>query len=123
MKVPDRGIGVAMSGRTFPTLAQRKAERAAGLRAALATLRGSLESYARTHGGRFLLFGSAARGEMRYDSDVDLLLDFPEDRLSEAWRYAEQVCRDLGLQPDLCPLAWYHADFVARVRDHAVTLG
>jgi predicted nucleotidyltransferase len=112
-----------MSGRTFPTLAQRKAERVASLHEAVATLPGRLERYARTRGGRFLLYGSVARGDMRYDSDIDLLLDFPEDRLSEAWRNAEGLCRDLGLQPDLCPLAWCRAEFVARVRDHAVTLG
>jgi len=112
-----------MSGRTFPTLAQRKARRVASLHEAVATLCDRLEHYARTHGGRFLLYGSAARGELRYDSDIDLLLDFPEDRLSEAWRHAESICHDLGLQPDLCPLAWCGAEFAARVRDHAVTLG
>ena len=112
-----------MSGRSFPTLAQRKAGRVDRLYEAVATLRDRLERYAHTHGGRFLLYGSAARGEMRYDSDIDLLLDFPEDRLSEAWRYAEDLCRDLGLQPDLCPLAWCSAEFVARVRAHTVTLG
>jgi predicted nucleotidyltransferase len=30
-------------------------------------------------GGHFLLYGSAARGDLRDDSDVDLLLDFPDD--------------------------------------------
>jgi len=123
MESSDRGIIVEMSGQTFPTLAQRKAARVASLHEAVATLRGRLERYARTHGGRFLLYGSAARGAMRYDSDVDLLLDFPDDRLSEAWRHAEGLCRDLGLQADLCPLAWCSAEFAVRVRDHAVTLG
>ncbi|WP_046868648.1 nucleotidyltransferase domain-containing protein [Microvirga massiliensis] len=36
-----------------------------------------LRQYARSKGGRFLLSGSTARGETRFDSDIDLLLDFP----------------------------------------------
>jgi predicted nucleotidyltransferase len=123
MKTSDRRITVKMSGRTFPTLAQRKKERVASLHEAVATLRNRLERCARDHGGRFLLHGSAARGQMRYDSDVDLLLDFPEDRLSEAWRHAENLCHDLGLRPDLCPLAWCTSEFAERMRAHAVTLG
>jgi predicted nucleotidyltransferase len=123
MVVADRGNLMETGGRTFPTLAQRKADRVASLHEAVVTMRGRLEHYARAHGGRFLLYGSAARGDMRYDSDVDLLLDFPEDRLAEAWRHAERVCRDLGLRPDLCPLVWCGTEFAARVRADAVVLG
>ena len=73
------------------TLAERKATEAARRRAAVETLASALADYARTHGGRFLLFGSAARGQMKYHSDVDLLLDFPPEALSEAWNFAESV--------------------------------
>ena len=58
------------------TLTERKAAEAERRRLAVAELRVVLTGYARAHGGRFLLFGSAARGTMRYDSDVDILLDF-----------------------------------------------
>ncbi len=58
------------------TLAERKAARVAWMRAALDALRASLTGYARANGGRFLIFGSAARGEPRFDSDVDILVDF-----------------------------------------------
>ncbi len=85
------------------TLAERKATEAARRRAAVETLVPALADYARTHGGRFLLFGSAARGQMKYHSDVDLLLDFPPEALSEAWNFAERACWDLGLEPDLLP--------------------
>ncbi|HUP69129.1 MAG TPA: nucleotidyltransferase domain-containing protein [Acidimicrobiales bacterium] len=34
---------------------------------------------ARHHGGHIRLFGSAARGDDRFDSDVDLLVDFDEE--------------------------------------------
>src|ERR1700712_2834198 len=58
------------------TLAERKATEAARRGAAVETLVPLLAGYARAHGGRFLLFGSAASGQMKFHSDVDLLLDF-----------------------------------------------
>jgi predicted nucleotidyltransferase len=111
-----------MATRDFPTLTERKAARVAFLHGAVATLRNRLSDYARTHGGRFLLYGSAARGDLRFDSDIDVLIDFPEDRLTHAWRFAEDVCRELDLKADLCPLAWCRDDFVAHIRTHAVPL-
>ncbi|WP_376100065.1 nucleotidyltransferase family protein [Roseomonas sp. CCTCC AB2023176] len=50
----------------------------ARLRAAVGELRLLPAAEAPRLGGRYLLFGSAARGEMRHDSDVDILLDFPD---------------------------------------------
>jgi len=52
----------------------------------VAELRRVLDAYARAHGGRFLLFGSAARGA-DFDvatSDVDFLVQFgpPGDDLA-----------------------------------------
>jgi predicted nucleotidyltransferase len=85
------------------TLAERKGSEAARRRAAVDALLPALTDYARTHGGRFLLYGSAARGQMKYHSDVDLLLDFPAEALSEAWSFAERACWDLRLEPDLLP--------------------
>jgi predicted nucleotidyltransferase len=111
-----------MTTRDFPTLAERKAARVAALREAVATLRDRLCQHARSHGGRFLLYGSAARGNFRFDSDIDVLIDFPEDRLTAAWRFAEDLCRELDLKADLCPLAWCREDFVAHIRKHAVVL-
>ncbi len=49
---------------------------------------------ARRHGGRYLLYGSLARGEARRDSDVDLLVDFPAEFEAEAWRQAEDACAE-----------------------------
>ena len=59
------------------TLTERKAAEAARRAAAIETLIPILTTYARQLRGRFLLYGSAARGRMKYHSDVDLLLDFP----------------------------------------------
>ena len=52
------------------------------------------------------LYGSAARGTIKYDSDVDLLLDFPDDALTDAWDFAETACWDRELEPDLLPVGW-----------------
>src|SRR5579864_7528960 len=114
--------GAEVTATNYPSMSERKAARVAEIRRALAVLRERLAEYARTHGGRFLLYGSAARGELRFDSDIDLLIDFPEDRLSDGWRFAEDACRELDLKADLCPLAWCRDEFVAHISKHAVVL-
>jgi predicted nucleotidyltransferase len=49
------------------------------------------------------LFGSAARGEAREDSDVDLFIDYDPDRFSfvELIRLRERLSRILGRPADL----------------------
>lgn len=74
-----------------------------------------LADYARTRGGRYLLFGSAARGAMKFDSDVDILLDFPGDAFSGARGFAEQACWDHGLEPDLLPYGGCKPAFLAHI--------
>jgi predicted nucleotidyltransferase len=105
------------------TVAERKAAEAARRQHAVAELRRALDAYARAHGGRFLLFGSAVRGEMRYDSDVDILVDFPPDRQVAAWNFAERACWDRRLDPDIMNSAWCTEDFLALVRPKAEVLG
>lgn len=97
------------------TLAERKAAAAERKRQGLASLRPVLVAYARAHGGRFLLFGSAARQSMRRDSDVDILTDFPEAETSAAWVFAERACWDRGLTPDVMPKSWCKPDFLAHI--------
>ena len=97
------------------TLRERKADEAARRSAAAAALRPVLTAYAREHGGRFLLYGSAARGCMRYDSDVGLLLDFPRDQVREAWNFAEAACWDRGLEADLLPYNGCKPAFLAHI--------
>ena len=67
----------------------------------------------RYHVRELALFGSAARGEMRSDSDVDLLVDFMPDarigllELSALTRELSQMVGravDLALEPALKPL-------------------
>jgi tRNA nucleotidyltransferase (CCA-adding enzyme) len=97
------------------TLTERKLLEMARRQHAVTALVPVLAEYARAHGGRFLLYGSAARGQMKYDSDIDLLLDFPEDTLSEAWNFAETACWDRGVEPDLMPLSWCKQAFLDHV--------
>jgi|HubBroStandDraft_6_1064221.scaffolds.fasta_scaffold2557857_1 predicted nucleotidyltransferase len=105
------------------TVAERKTAEAARRQRAVADLRCALDAYARAHGGRFLLFGSAAHGQMRYDSDVDILVEFPPDRQGAAWNFAERACWDRRLEPDVMAAAWCSEDFLALVRPKAVVLG
>lgn len=109
--------------RMIVTLSERKAARVAQMRLALEELRASLAPYARAHGGRFLIFGSAARGQLKFSSDVDILVDFTGPALPPAWRFAEDECARLRLVPDVLPAPWMSEDFVARVSQGAVTLG
>ena len=95
--------------------AERKAAEAERRQSAVDAMRPVLAAYAREHGGRFLLFGSAARGQMRFDSDVDILVDFPPDALDDAWNFAERACWDRGLEPDITPFSWCKAAFLAHI--------
>lgn len=97
------------------TLAERKAQSRESLASAAAALRSELRTYAREHGGKFILFGSIARGDHRHDSDVDILVDFPAQDDFSAWRFAESCCRRLGLSPDIQPLSWCDAKFVQAI--------
>jgi predicted nucleotidyltransferase len=97
------------------TLTERKLRETTRRRDAVAAVVPVLAAYARAHGGRFLLYGSAARETMKYDSDVDILMDFPEDTLDDAWRFAETACWDHGLEPDLMPYRWCKKAFLDHV--------
>ncbi len=106
----------------FLTLSERKAIEVERRRRAVEEVRVLLTDYARAHGGRFLLYGSAARGTMRYHSDVDILTDFPEPETPDAWRFAEQVCWDRDLDPDIMPAGWCKDTFLARIAPDMVVL-
>jgi predicted nucleotidyltransferase len=104
------------------TLTERKAAEAERRRKAVEGLRPVLTDYARAHGGRFLLFGSAARGTMRYDSDVDILVDFPPGALDGAWGFAERACFERRLDPDITPFASCQGRFRERVTPELLVL-
>jgi predicted nucleotidyltransferase len=79
--------------------------------------------YARERGGRYVLYGSLARKQARYDSDADLLVDFPSEFESEAWRMAEELCAELRIEHDIKPIAWCDTSFVGRIMPRARIIG
>lgn len=108
---------------TIRTLAERKNAAVAAKTAALDELLGLLAGRARELGGRYLLYGSAARGELRPDSDVDLLLDFADgDASSTAWGFAEDECARLGLHCDIRPVVMCEPRFLDHVMPGARSL-
>ena len=106
------------------TLPERKAAKVAALEAAVTTLSHALTTYAKGAGGRFLLYGSAARNELRHDSDVDLLLDFHDHAsTSDAWTFAEEECARLGLVCDILPIIACKQRFLDHILVDAQPLG
>ena len=101
-------------------VAERKAAAVAAKRAGLELLRAALAEAAPALGGRYLLIGSAARDALRFDSDIDLLLDFPDGTpTSAAWTVAEQECARLGLPCDIRPVQYCDERFLAHVQSDA----
>ena len=103
-------------------LQESKAASAERMQAAVAELKPALAAYARDHGGRYVLFGSAARREMRDDSDVDILIDFPDGAHMDAISFAEDACFRLGLKPDILGFGWPAGRLLARVNDEGLVL-
>lgn len=107
----------------YKTIEARKRDEAARRNEAAAILADRLSAYAAEKGGRFILFGSLARGDACYDSDADLLVDFPAEWEGDAWRLAEALCAELGIDPDIKPLAWCTPGFVSRIMKEAKIIG
>jgi predicted nucleotidyltransferase len=105
------------------TVAERRRRRVGEMSAALEGLRRTLADDARARGGRYLLFGSAARGTMSPDSDVDILVDMPAAEEDAAWRFAEDACINAGLVPDVRPARLCSPRLRAAVEAYAETLG
>ncbi len=83
------------------TIAERKAQAIEHLKAAFASVIATLRSHAVEQGGRYVVFGSSARGDIRPDSDFDVMVDFPTPLERAARDLAETVCRAHGLVPDV----------------------
>jgi predicted nucleotidyltransferase len=88
----------------WPSLADRKKAAVARNAAAVEEIADALAAVAAELGGRYVIYGSAARGTMRHDSDVDILVDFPDAVAPEAPEAAERIVFAKGLVPDLRPI-------------------
>ncbi len=107
---------------TVLTLQQRKQARVAAIRAGFSLHREELADYGRRDGGRFWVYGSAATGRLHYESDIDILADFDEARVSAALDFVERRASDLGLKADVQPKAWCTEEFLARISESALVL-
>jgi len=90
--------------------------------AAAARIGQLLSDYARLHCGRYILFGSAARGDLRHDSDIDILVDFPPDGERDAIRFAEDLCITEGQACDILPIRTRGQEFLERALKDAQVL-
>lgn len=104
------------------TIEERKARKVAQLRAAFHEAATLLKGYAVAHGGRFLVFGSFARDDIRFDSDFDVALDFDASRVRDAGRYVEEVCARFGVMPDIHVLSDASPGLRARIERNSLAL-
>lgn len=88
------------------TLEDRRKDAVMAIRSGVERLEPRLRDFARRRGGRFILFGSSVTGPLHDRSDIDLIADFPEPVVFRACRFADEVCDELGLTPDVRPLIW-----------------
>ena len=59
---------------------------------------------------------------MRFDSDLDVLVDFPADRTGEAWRFVETIAAKLAVPVDIHDARTTKAAFVERVLGKGIVL-
>jgi predicted nucleotidyltransferase len=99
----------------WPTLTAIKAAEVSRMTSGVIALKAELDAFARKGKGQFLIYGSVVRSQHRFDSDVDVLVDFPAEALTEAWRFCEDACRRHGLRPDVRPKHLCSPEFLKRV--------
>jgi predicted nucleotidyltransferase len=107
----------------WKTLNSEKASKVARMVTGVVALKKELGDYAQRHGSSFLIYGSIAKGTYRHDSDIDILVDFPDDSVSDAWRFCEDACQKHKLKPDVRPKNLCSAKFLKGVMIGAVELG
>jgi len=104
------------------TVSERKAREAARRRAAANLVMAEIREFGHLRGGRFFVFGSAAEDRMKYDSDFDVVVDFPSSAESEAVEFVEEACRRFDLPSDVHLKSRASARFLDRIRGHMVAV-
>ncbi|WP_349940386.1 nucleotidyltransferase domain-containing protein [Fulvimarina sp. MAC8] len=96
------------------TVTERKEREASRRRASAERILTALAEYGRCHNGRYIVFGSAASGEMTYHSDFDVIVDFPPEVESNAILFVEDLCYSEKLPVDAFHLSELSEAFMAR---------
>jgi predicted nucleotidyltransferase len=105
---------------TVETVSERKTREAA--RRAAAAVMAEMRAFVRDHGGRFLVFGSAAAGAMRHDSDLDVIVDMPKSLSEPANRLVEDAAHRHRVPLDLHEWRFASERLRARVLASAVVI-
>jgi predicted nucleotidyltransferase len=104
------------------TVSERKSREAARRCAAALNVMAEAREYALTRGGRFYVFGSVAAGRIKYDSDFDVVVDFPFGIEAEAADFVEEACQRRRLPSDVHLKSRASKRFLDRIRDQIVSL-
>lgn len=107
-----------MNAALYPIYAEVQARHLAEHRArALAALR-EAAALAATHGARLRVFGSLAEGRFRRDSDLDLAIDGPPERLAELAVAIADLVVGHDIACDVVRLDQAPPRLAARIREH-----
>lgn len=104
------------------TVSERKAREAAHRRSAAREVMALVMEFAVTYRGRRYVFGSVAEDRMKYDSDFDVVVDFPPDMETEAAEFVENANQRLDLPCDVNLKSRATDKFLDRIRDQMVIL-
>lgn len=104
------------------TVPERKAREAARRQAAAQDVMAEAREFAQTHGGRFYVFGSVAAGRIKYDSDFDVVVDFPLEIEAEAAEFIEEACQRHRLPSDVYLKSRASRRFLDRISKQLVSL-
>jgi predicted nucleotidyltransferase len=104
------------------TVAERKSRETARRRAPADLVMSEMRALGAERGGSFLIFGSAAEDRMKFDSDLDVVVDFPADLESEALEFVEDACRRQDLPADIHLKSRSSERFLERIRGHMVQM-
>ena len=106
------------------TIRERKAREAARRTAAARAVMDRLRVFVLDTGrrGRFIVFGSAASGAIRFSSDFDVLVDFPPDLQTAAWKAVENACSEWNITEDIHSMAATEPDVVELILSRATEI-
>lgn len=104
------------------TLKERHRRRMERMEAAIVAIDAALTAYGREHGGRFIRYGSTAKGRMHAQSDVDIIADFPIEDAGPATTFAEDICAAHEMPADARSITYASQKLVDRALAEGIVL-